>query len=127
MFQVLAKVVCAKELLGLIALSELVDVGEVFESPIPIGLRKVGELLAAVAARIGGGSFRQLSAGYGRRVEGIMVARAKSSTGPRMTAKVQGVLVTLSFVLIFKPIGAELARVLFFHLVNTVSRLVRLS
>ena len=88
MFQVLAKVVCAKEFLGLVALSELVDVGEVFESSIPIGLREVGELLTAVAARVGGGSGRQLSAGYGRGVEGIVVTRAKRSTGPRVTPKV---------------------------------------
>ena len=46
--EMLAKVVCAEELLGLIALAELVHVVEMVGARLPVG-RAVGELLATVA------------------------------------------------------------------------------
>lgn len=52
MLQMLAEMVGPEKLLGPIALAEHVDVGEVVEAEVPIGMGQVGEFLAAVAAHV---------------------------------------------------------------------------
>jgi hypothetical protein len=44
----------------------------------------------------------------------------ESGAGPGMTAKVQGVLVALCFVLVLEPVVAVLAGVLLFHFMRAV-------
>jgi hypothetical protein len=55
-------------------------------------------------------------------VEGRLEAQ-ESGAGPGMTAKMQGVLVTLCFVLILEPIVAVLAGVLLFHFMRAAIEL----
>jgi hypothetical protein len=56
MLQMLSEVVCAEEFLRVVALAEFVHGGQVLESPIPVGLREIGEFLPAVAACVVGSS-----------------------------------------------------------------------
>jgi hypothetical protein len=55
-------------------------------------------------------------------MEGRLEAR-ESGAGPGMTAEVQGILVTLCFVLILEPVVAVLAGVLLFHFVRAALKL----
>ena len=48
----------------------------------------------------------------------------KSGTGPGVAAKVEGILVTLSFVFVFEAVVTVLANILLFHLVNSGASLV---
>jgi len=48
----LPKVIRSVELLSLVALSKFMDVDEVINSNVPVGLRKVGKVLAAEAAGV---------------------------------------------------------------------------
>lgn len=53
-FEVLAEVISSIEFLGLVALLEFMDVGQMFDPAIPIGLGKVVELFTAVSTGVGG-------------------------------------------------------------------------
>lgn len=50
--KVLAEVVGAEELLGVIAFAEFVHCRQVVESAIPVGLGEIDELFAAIAASV---------------------------------------------------------------------------
>jgi hypothetical protein len=118
MFQMLAEMVCAKEFLGPIALPKFVDIHEMFESMIPVRLWEVSKFLITEPARIRREIIGRLKTGWDRRVEWVLVACANDCAGPRMAPKVERILVTLSFVLGLEPVLAELAGVLFFHLMQ---------
>lgn len=51
-FEMLTEVVGTEELLGMIALAEFVHCSQVIEPAVPIGLREIGEIFAAVATRV---------------------------------------------------------------------------
>lgn len=71
-FEVLTKVIGAKELLALVALAKLVNIGEVIAPSHHIALGKVGKYLATVSAQIelgqrsGGSGSSSSSGGMGR-------------------------------------------------------------
>lgn len=50
--EMLAEVVGAKELLGIVALAKLVHGRQVFEAPVPVRPREIGEFFAAIPARV---------------------------------------------------------------------------
>jgi len=50
--EMLAEVVGAEELLGIVALAEFVHCGQMLEPTVPIGLREIGKFLAAITARV---------------------------------------------------------------------------
>ena len=50
--EMLPEVICPEELFGLVTLAEPVNVGQVINSAIPIRLRIVGKLLAAISTNI---------------------------------------------------------------------------
>lgn len=54
MFQMLAKVVCAEEFLGLVAFTKFVYTGEMGDTVAPIRLRLIGKFLTAVTAHVHG-------------------------------------------------------------------------
>lgn len=115
--EVLAEVVGAKELLGQVALAELVGVVEVFGARVPVRPRLVAELLAAVAADVDGGD-------RGRAVEGRFRGE-QGGAGPRVAAQVEGVLVPLGFVLVLESVRAVEAAVLFLGFMSPVKLSVR--
>ena len=51
-FQMLPEMVGAEEFLGLIALAELVDIGQMVVPFFPVGLGNVGEILAAITTDV---------------------------------------------------------------------------
>lgn len=53
----LPEMVGAEEFLGLIAFAELVDVVQMRDPFIPVGVRLIGEFLAAIAADVDGGEL----------------------------------------------------------------------
>lgn len=63
MFQMLAEMVRAIELLRIIALAELVHGGQMLEAMVPVWTGEIGELLAAVAACVVGGACAGLVLG----------------------------------------------------------------
>jgi len=103
MFQVLAEVISPEELFGLITFAKLVHMIEVFQSRIPNW--RVWKFLAAISTYI---SRKRPSLRY---VEGGLDA-GKRSTRPRVPAQMQGVLMTLRFILVFKSIRTVLTDVL---------------
>lgn len=127
--QMLAEVVCPVKLLGRVALSELVHVLQMPDPLVPVMFCGVprydaaaegtvpgtaagpGELVAAVAARIG------LARAVRRVVKSAIVAR-KRRTRPRVAADVQRVLVALGFVLVLEAVAAEQAFVLLLSFVG---------
>lgn len=109
-FQVLAEVVCAEELLRLVALAELVDVVEVLGASLPA--RGIGEFFATIAADI------RATTGHGL-VEGGLRA-CEGGARPGMVTQMKRVLVTLSFVLVLEPVRAVSAAILFLRLVHSV-------
>jgi hypothetical protein len=109
MFQMLAEVIRAEELLCLVTLSKLVYMVKMFRAKLPS--RRVSELLAAVATDV------SAIAGHGR-VECCFWAGERSA-GPRMTSQVKGVLVALCFVLVFEAVGTISTTVLLFGLVQS--------
>lgn len=96
--------ICSEKFLGLIALAELVGVVEMLSTNVP--LRWVGEYFAAVPTDIG--------TRIGRRGVECSLDASQRSTGPRMTAEMQGVLVTFRFVLVFEPVWTVCTSVLLF-------------
>ena len=101
--QVLSKMICAEEFLGLVALAEFMHVIQVLGPNVPIcGIWK---LLTAIPANVG--CTRR------RGVEGGVRAR-EGSARPRMAPKMQRVLVSFGLILVFETVGAVLASVLFF-------------
>lgn len=113
MFQMLAEVIRAEELLCLVTLSKLVYMVKMFRAKLPS--RRVGELLAAVATDV------SAVAGHGR-VE-CCFWTGERSAGPRMTSEVKGVLVAFRFVLVFEAVGTISTTVLLFGLVQPGDRL----
>jgi hypothetical protein len=106
--QVLTEVVCAEELLCLIALAELVHVVEVLCANVPLG--RSWEVFAAIAAEISA-------------MGGWMKRRFDSAEGgatPAMFAEMQGILMSFCFVLVFESIRTVCACVLLFGLVESV-------
>ena len=130
MLQMLAKMVCAKELLGLVAFAKFMYTVEMRTTCFPIRSWLVGKLCATVTASIEcrerGGRRRRL--GLGRtvvggwyisgRVECIIETAVEGGTRPGVFPEVKRILVTLGLILILEPIGAEVARVLLFRFVN---------
>ena len=108
MFQMLAEVIRTEELLCLVTLSKLVHMVEMFRAKLPS--RRVGELLATVAADI------SAVAGHGR-MECCLWASERSA-GPRMTSQMEGVLVAFCFILVFEAVGTISTTVLLFGLVQ---------
>lgn len=73
------------------------------------------EFLAAISTSI------SLSRPCRRLVKGSIVTR-ESGTGPRVSTYVEGVLMSLCFILIFEPISTVIAFILFFCFVSTAQR-----
>lgn len=109
-FQVLAKMVCAEELLRLIALAEFVHVVQMLGAHLPAW--RVGELLATVAAHV------RTTAGHGLVKGGFRAG--EGCARPGMQTQVEGVLVAFGFVLVFEPVRAVSAAILFLRLVQPV-------
>ena len=107
--EVLAEMIRAEKLLRLVALAEFVHVVQVLGAKVP--LRRVGELVAAVAADVGA-----VDAGL---VEGCLGA-GEGSAGPGVLSEVEGVLVALGFVFVFEAVGAVGACVLLFGFMQSV-------
>jgi len=107
--EVLAEMIRAEKLLRLVAFAELVHVVQVLGAEVP--LRRIGELVAAVAADI-----CAIDAGL---VEGCSRA-GEGSAGPGVLAEVEGVLVALGFVFVFEAVGTVCACVLLFGFVQSV-------
>lgn len=101
----------AEEFLGLVALAELVHVIQMFGPSVPI--RGKWELLTAITADVG---YARMGCGG---VEGRVHARERSAR-PRVTPKMERILVPFGLVLVLEPVGAELASVLLFQLVDSV-------
>lgn len=108
--EMLPEVIGAVELLRLVALAELVHVVQVLGAQVPVG-GVVGELVAAVAAYVGGSGV------HGRGVEGGVDA-GECGAGPGVATEMERVLVALSLVFVFEAIGAVLACVLLFGLMS---------
>jgi len=118
MLEMLAEMVGTEEFLRLIAFDKFMLVGEMCSARIPIRLWIVRELIATIAACIkscnlvGWRRWRMLSrtivrrGDRGRGVESIIVTTVEGGAGPVLLAKVNGILVTLCFVLVFEAIGA---------------------
>jgi hypothetical protein len=104
MFQVLSKMICAEELLGMIAFAKFVHVIQMLGPHLPI--RGKWELLPAITAYIG---CTRMGLGG---VEGRLYT-CKRSARPRMTPEMERILVPFGLVLILETIRAELASVLF--------------
>lgn len=112
-FQVLAEMICTVELFGLIALAELVDLGQMLGPGVPVC--GVGKFLTTVAANV----RHRMPAGG---VESCWhAAGLEGRAGPRMSTEMQRVLVPLCLVLVLEAIGAVLALVLFFHRMETAA------
>ena len=109
----MASISGAEEFLGLVALAEFVDVGEVVDAICPI-LGIVGEFFAAVTTDVDMGDVVrgcQLAVGVvrvvrdgRRRMEGTFVVVAEGGAGPRMTSEVKGILVSFGFIFVFEAI-----------------------
>ena len=117
--EVLTEVIGAKEFLRLIAFAEFVHVLKMVDTVVPVRMWVVGELLSTIAANVH--SRYRVHQGRGvvgcngtRRVESSFVLAGQSGTRPGMTAKVKGVLMTFSLVLVFEPIVTEVAAILLF-------------
>lgn len=106
--EMLVEVIGAEKLLRLVALTKFVYVVEVLRAELPS--RGVGKFFATVAADV------CTVAGHGR-VEGCLWA-GERSTRPGMTSQVEGVLVTLRFVLVFEAVGTVSTAILLFGLVQ---------
>jgi hypothetical protein len=89
-----------------------------FKPAIPIGLRKVWKLLAAVATSIVRRTRICLRGWGSRRVKSGLIPW-QGGARPGMTPQVKRVLMTFSLVLILEPIIAELARILLLHFMCT--------
>lgn len=110
----LTEVVGAEELLRLIAFTELVYVGEMLATGVPIGRGIVWKLFAAVSAsierrhrvqrrcRLTRAVFGRRDGG--RRVEGGVVLTAKDRTRPGMLAKVERILMSFGFVFVLEAV-----------------------
>ncbi len=122
-FEMLSEVIRSVEFLGLVALPEFMDVDEVISPDIPVGLRKVGKVFAAVAAGVELRSPRSSRAGPRRGVEGCLVVGYRCAR-PGMTAQMERVLMAFGFVFILEAVIAILARILFLHLMSPGSKLV---
>ena len=105
MLQVLAKVIGAEELLGLVAFAKLMHVIQVLGPSVPI--RGIGELLTAITAYVG-----CCRVGW-RGVKG-RTHTSERSARPRMPPKMERVLVSFGLVLVLESVRAVLARVLLF-------------
>ena len=110
-FQVLPEMICTVEFFGLIALPELVDLAQMLGPGVPVC--GVGEFFTAVAADVRRGAMG------GRRVESGLNA-SQGGARPRVSAKVQRVLVSLGLVLVLEAVRAVLALVLLFHRVESM-------
>ena len=127
--QVLSEVIGSKELFRLIALAKFMYILKMLSAFIPIRSWIVGKLLATIAASIKGCERIQggLSMGLARAsicrwnggggVKSGVVVALESGARPGMTTEVEGVLVTLSLVLILEAITTERTLVLFFRFV----------
>lgn len=106
--QVLSEMVSPEELLRLVALAKFVHMVEMLGPQIPLWW--VGEFLATVSTHI-------MSAASRRGVKGGLDT-SKSSTRPTVTSQVQGVLMSLGFILVFEPVRTVSTCVLLFRFVQ---------
>lgn len=113
-FQVLAEVICAVELFGLIALAEFVDLGQMLGPGFPVC--GVGEFLTTVAANV---CRRGMPVGGVERCWDASDLEGRA--GPRVSTEMQRVLVPLGLVLVLEAIRTVLALVLLFHRVETAA------
>lgn len=112
-FQMLAEVIGAEELLCLVTLPKLVHMVKMFGAELPA--RGVRELLATIATHVSAVASH-------RRVECCFWAGERSA-GPRMTSQMKGVLVAFCFVLVLEAVGTISTTVLLFGLVQPGGRL----
>ena len=120
MLKMLTEVIGAEKLLGLVAFAKLVIPVQVTGALIPIGWL-VAEFCAAVAAGVVCGWYRVWLTRDDVRIgefrggkESIHNVLSKDGTGPGVPAKVEGILMTLHFIFVFKSIGAILTAILLF-------------
>lgn len=102
-FQMLPEVVCTEEFLGLVTLSELMHMVQVFRARFPIG--RIGEFFSTVAAYVSC-SWSSWGGMKGGRDTG------QGSTRPRMSAEMQRVLMTFGLVLVLETVWTVLTDVL---------------
>ena len=123
-FEVLAEVVGAVELLARVALSEFVDILEMSDPVLPVlvadanpalNLARPGKLFPAVPTNIG------LAWPCCAVVEGPLIP-GQCRTGPAVPPDVEGILMPLGFVLVLEPVAAERALVLLLGLVDSVGK-----
>lgn len=124
--QVLTEVVGAVELLVHIALAEFVDDVEVLDAFIPV--RRIVELVSAIAAGVCGSWRWILPVGsdghHGGRWGGVEdhVEAGQGSAGPRVSTKMQRVLMALHLVLVLETVRAVHALVLFLGFMRPVRK-----
>lgn len=87
-FQMLAEVVGAVKFLRLVAFLELVDIGQMLDTTIPVWLRKIGKFFTTIATSVGGRTVGALRRGRGRRMKSRIVV-GESSAGPGMAPQVE--------------------------------------
>lgn len=106
--QMLPEMIRPEELFGLVALSKFVFSFQVLSPYLQI--RRTRKLLATIPTDIKKpwALCRMMKCGF---------LSYQSSTRPRVLSQVQRILVTLRFVFVLEPVGAEIARELFFRFV----------
>jgi len=109
-FKVLAKVVCSKEVLGLVTLAKLVHKIEVLGPSVPVG--GIRELLAAITAHVRPCGGLRLGG-----VERRLYTRQRSA-GPRVQPCMERVLMSFGLSPSSEAVRAVLAAVLLFELMQ---------
>ena len=116
-FEMLSEMIGSVEFFGLVALAKLVHVGEVVDASVPIRLWAVRKFLSTEAAGVCQRAVGSLRRRVGGRVECGFVTR-NGGARPRVPSKMQRVLVSLGFILVFEAIVAVLTGVLLLHLMR---------
>lgn len=106
--EVLAEVIGAEELLGLVAFAKFVNMVEMLGACFPA--RRVGELFTTVPTDV------RTVASHGG-VEGGF-RPGERGAGPGMTTQVKGILVAFGFVLVFEAVRTVSAAILFLGFVQ---------
>ena len=120
--EMLTEMVGTEEFLGLVALAEFVCAVQMASALLPVGRWLIGELETAVAAGIVCrwhrlGLTREVLRGWelGGREESGGVILSENCAGPGMSTEVEGVFMTLGFVLVLETIRAVCATMLLFR------------
>jgi len=108
--EVLTEVICPEEFLGLVTLSELMNMVQMAGTSLPVwGV--VWEFLPTVPAGIVGSRV-------GRRLMKRGLGPGQGGARPRVTTKVQGVLMPLRLILVLEAVRAVLTLVLLLRLMH---------